>query len=136
MKVYYSASENLFYLGEWLIDYCSVPDDIKEVDEVVFHEFTAANNKAMRIAGDDGLPKWSPLPEPTTEEINFLAEQERNRLIENADSVTADWRVELLLGVISEENKAKLKQWMIYKDLLKSIDTSSSLDIKWPDAPV
>ncbi len=67
MKVFYSASENLFYLGEWLIDYYSVPDDIKEVDEVVFHEFTAANNNAMRIAGDDGLSKWSPLPEPTEE---------------------------------------------------------------------
>ncbi len=68
--------------------------------------------------------------------MKFLAEQERNSLIEDADSVTVDWREELLLGVISEENKAKLKQWMIYKDLLKSIDTSSSSNIKWPGAPV
>ncbi|MDC6402808.1 tail fiber assembly protein [Enterobacter asburiae] len=36
------------------------------------------------------------------------AEKERQRLLTNASSFTDDWRTELSLGIISDEDKAKL----------------------------
>ncbi|MFC7506824.1 tail fiber assembly protein [Pantoea stewartii] len=47
--------------------------------------------------------------------IVVRAEQKRQELIANIDDVTVDWRIELMLGDISEKNKAKLSSWMAYK---------------------
>jgi len=63
------------------------------------------------------------------------AKQQRQQLLLKADEVTADWRVELMLGDISDEDKAKLSAWMDYKKEVKAVDTSTAPDVSWPAQP-
>ncbi|HHG8789361.1 MULTISPECIES: tail fiber assembly protein [Enterobacteriaceae] len=64
-----------------------------------------------------------------------VAEQHRQMLIAQVDELTSDWRVELMLGDISEENKKKLSSWMAYKTAVKAVDISTAPDINWPVQP-
>lgn len=63
------------------------------------------------------------------------AEQHRQMLIAQVDGLTSDWRVELMLGDISEENKKKLSSWMAYKTAVKAVNVSTAPDINWPVQP-
>ncbi|WP_369833111.1 tail fiber assembly protein [Cronobacter malonaticus] len=70
-------------------------------------------------------------------EVDHIAQSENQRaqLLATADDVTADWRVELMLGDISDEDKAKLSAWMDYKKEVKAVDTSTAPDVSWPAQP-
>jgi hypothetical protein len=63
-----------------------------------------------------------------------------NRLSE-ANDITKDWRTELQLGLISDDDKTNLILWMAYIKELKTLDLSSIVDedsfnaIIWPDVP-
>lgn len=63
------------------------------------------------------------------------AEQHRQTLLSQVDGITYDWRVELMLGDISEENKKKLLSWMGYKTAVKAVDISTAPDVSWPAQP-
>ncbi|CAM8320228.1 MULTISPECIES: tail fiber assembly protein [Citrobacter] len=64
------------------------------------------------------------------------AENERQRLLEQADSVMLDWRTELLLGEISDANRAKLSAWLAYKTRVKSLDVTIDPEhVSWPVPP-
>ncbi|MBM3072330.1 tail fiber assembly protein [Lelliottia sp. RWM.1] len=65
----------------------------------------------------------------------FAAEQERQALLAQANAITADWRIELSLGIIDDEDKAKLTVWMKYIKALKAVDISTAPDVSWPDTP-
>ncbi|WP_141024788.1 tail fiber assembly protein, partial [Salmonella enterica] len=57
------------------------------------------------------------------------------------NSVIADWRTELALGDISDNDKDSLTQWMAYIRALKTLDLSDVKDeatftaIRWPALP-
>ncbi|MFL3315077.1 tail fiber assembly protein, partial [Enterobacter asburiae] len=135
----YSRKNNAFYAvslkeayemaGAW-------PDDSLNITDEMFTEFTAsAPEGKVRVAGDDGRPAWADIPPQTPEQIQAQAEKERQRLLTNAISFTDDWRTELSLGIISDEDKAKLAEWMKYIKAVKEIDTSNPADINWPARP-
>lgn len=63
------------------------------------------------------------------------AEQQRQTLLAQADAITADWRVELMLGDLSAGNKTKLSKWMAYKKAVKAVDVSAAPEISWPAQP-
>jgi len=63
------------------------------------------------------------------------AEQHRQMLLAQVDELSSDWRVELMLGDISEENKKKLSSWMAYKTAVKAVDVSTAPDVSWPVQP-
>lgn len=69
------------------------------------------------------------------------AEKQRQNLLTIASDVTADWRTELQLGMISDEDKASLVEWMTYIKTLKSLEFSNTSDeaglnkISWPIKP-
>ncbi|OSN01074.1 tail fiber assembly protein [Lonsdalea iberica] len=63
------------------------------------------------------------------------AEQRRQTLLTEADNVTSDWRVELMLGDISDDNKTKLSAWMAYKSAVNAVDVSTAPDVSWPAQP-
>ncbi|KII68656.1 Tail fiber assembly protein U' [Thelohanellus kitauei] len=69
------------------------------------------------------------------------AESKRKDLLSEAATVTADWRVELQLNTISEEDKASLIKWMEYIKAVKATELSQVKDedtfnqIEWPDKP-
>ena len=75
-------------------------------------------------------------PPPTREELIAAAEHERQQLLAHADAVMLDWRTELMLGEISEVNKAKLSAWMAYKYEVKAVDVTINPEhVNWPVSP-
>lgn len=131
----YSASQNAF----WFSDSQSVPDNAIEVSDDAFNEFsiTPLDGK-RRITGSDGLPKWEVIPPPTIEELKAAtiaeAEQKKSQLLAEASEVTRGWQTDLLLGIISDEDKEKLIAWRGYIKALNAVDTSST-EINWPERP-
>ncbi|ENZ2881135.1 tail fiber assembly protein [Salmonella enterica] len=77
-------------------------------------------------------------PPPTQEELIQAAENERQRLLAAADSVMLDWRTELMLGEISDANRAKLSAWLAYKNQVNAVDINEALNegFNWPQVPV
>lgn len=55
------------------------------------------------------------------------AEKLRSQLLAHADKVMLDWRTELMLGEISDANKAKLSAWLAYKNEVKAVDVTTDL---------
>ena len=65
-----------------------------------------------------------------------MAENNRQRLLTHADSVMLDWRTELMLGEISDANKAKLSAWLAYKNEVKVVDVTTDPEhVNWPAPP-
>lgn len=135
----YSAKTNMFYPEELRDDYVdagSWPEDGMEVDDANFAKFTSPPpDGQMRIAGADGLPAWGDKPSPTQEQLVQQTENQKTALLNEASNVTADWRVELSLGIISDEDKASLTAWVQYVKALKAVDTSAAPSIIWPTPP-
>lgn len=63
------------------------------------------------------------------------AETKKAELISKAGSVSQAWQTQLLLGIITDSDKALLTQWMKYYQQLQAVDTSKAPDIEWPQEP-
>ncbi|MGG6100419.1 virus tail fiber assembly protein lambda gpK [Pantoea allii] len=63
------------------------------------------------------------------------AEKFRRELLNEVEIMISDWRTELLLGEISDTDKAKLSAWMAYKSAVKVVDVSTAPEISWPKKP-
>ncbi|ELV7527134.1 tail fiber assembly protein [Edwardsiella ictaluri] len=64
------------------------------------------------------------------------ADAKKAALLNEANAITADWRTELALGIISDGDKTKLITWMNYIKAVKAVDTSTAPAITWPVTPV
>ena len=78
---------------------------------------------------------------PVPVDYRQRAESERARFIEIAEREISDKKTDLLLGLISDEDKEKLKVWRIYTKTLREMtfsqvtDKSSYAAIVWPELP-
>lgn len=63
------------------------------------------------------------------------AENYRSKLISFAKDTISVWQTELLLGTISDDDKASLTEWMAYIKALQVVDTSDPESITWPTEP-
>ncbi|ECL1704420.1 tail fiber assembly protein [Salmonella enterica] len=69
------------------------------------------------------------------------AEVTRQKLLNDANITITDWRTELALDEISDDDKATLTKWMAYIKGLKSLDLTGISDeatfnkIQWPALP-
>jgi len=63
------------------------------------------------------------------------ADQQKAALLSEAQTTIGLWQTELQLGVISDEDKASLIDWMKYIKAVQAVDTSKAPDITWPDKP-
>lgn len=78
---------------------------------------------------------------PVPVDYQAKAETPRQKLLDAANSAIADWRTELALGEISDDDKASLTKWMAYIRELKSLDLTGVSDeatftaIRWPALP-
>lgn len=63
------------------------------------------------------------------------AEAKKSALLSEADAVTADWRTELALGIISDQDRAKLIEWMAYIKAIKAVDTGMAPNVLFPKKP-
>ncbi|WP_318389660.1 tail fiber assembly protein [Enterobacter sp.] len=139
-KYIYSAETNEFFprslednyraSGQW-------PVVGVEFDESDFTYWKSENAPAgkIRVPGADGMPTWGNIPEPTHQQLTEEAERHRQQYLSEADGITADWIVELMLGDITDEDKNKLQLWMEYKRKVKEVDISSVPNVKWPEPP-
>ncbi|EBV0828031.1 TPA: tail fiber assembly protein [Salmonella enterica] len=78
---------------------------------------------------------------PVPVDYQAKAETTREKLLDAANSAIADWRTELALGEISDDDKASLTKWMAYIRELKSLaltgisDEATFNKIQWPVLP-
>lgn len=113
------------------------PENGIDVSDEVAAEFTGQPPEGKTIGvGADGMPAWVDIPPPTREELISAAEQVRQQLLAHADAVILDWRTELMLGKISDANRAKLSAWLAYKNEVKSADVTTAPEhVNWPVPP-
>ncbi|HAM3731090.1 TPA: tail fiber assembly protein [Escherichia coli] len=78
---------------------------------------------------------------PVPVDYSRLAEKKRQNLLNEAKDITSDWKTELELGTISDDDKVRLTQWMEYIKAVKALDLSTATDeisfdaINWPERP-
>ena len=74
-------------------------------------------------------------------DYKLKAEDERDALLQRVSIMTSDWEKDLLLGLISDEDRGKLKAYRIYAKSLQTMDFSPITDkasynaIEWPVSP-
>lgn len=74
-------------------------------------------------------------PPVTKEQQIAEAENEKQRLIAEASQKTQLWQTQLMLGIITEEDKASLKEWMLYVQQVQAVDPSLGAAVVWPTPP-
>lgn len=141
-NIYYSAKRNGFYDVDLKEVYKSSangwPDDAVAISTAQYEELLQGQSSGRLITADS-----SGLPILIDPEIDWQAraEQQRQSLLSAANVKIADWRTELQLDVISENDRASLIKWMEYIRSLKSLDfpalsiESEYNSIKWPVGP-
>ncbi|EHS7019694.1 phage tail fiber assembly protein [Escherichia coli] len=135
----YSPKSNVFvFKGSPLLTYENY-DDAVEVGDEVFNEFyqTVKDGK-RRVTGENGLPKWENIPERTAEEIRRdkvnEAARKKSFLLASAKETITGWQTDLILGIISDDEKEQLTQWRIYIKKVEAINPDDAPD-EWPDEP-
>jgi hypothetical protein len=63
------------------------------------------------------------------------AEAKKASLIAAANETTQAWQAQLMLGIITDADKAALTEWMKYIQKVQSTATESAPDITWPQQP-
>ncbi|EMJ9774524.1 tail fiber assembly protein [Morganella morganii] len=74
-------------------------------------------------------------PPLTHEQHVAIAESQKQALIAEASEKTELWRTQLMLGIITDEDKSSLKEWMLYVQKVQKADTSTAPDIDLPMKP-
>ena len=142
MSFYYTAAFNSFISEKYKTDGTytdeSWPADavLCTDDEVAMYR-CATPPAGKKLGSVAGRPVWVDVPPLTRAELFAIAENERQRLIVNADAMMLDWRTELMLGEISAANRAELSAWLAYKNKVKSIPAEEAItaEFSWPDQP-
>ncbi|WP_256380175.1 tail fiber assembly protein [Cedecea sp. FDAARGOS_727] len=114
--------------------------DVLSVADEIFAEFFVGEREGKRpVANTDGLPVWEDIPPLTPEELHAIAVQEaenrKAQLLAEAMEITREWQTDLLLGIISDEDKSRLIAWRSYVKKLNEVDATSVPDISWPYKP-
>lgn len=69
------------------------------------------------------------------EQLVAEAEEQKQTLISAANQKTQLWQTQLMLDIITEEDKASLKEWMLYVQEVQAVDPSLRADVVWPTPP-
>lgn len=118
-----------FELFSDYIPFAASPDDTEGHGRSIYNECIAGN--------------YGNIGDYTSPVIDYilLAEYRRESLLSSASDKIKDWRTELELGVISNDDKSQLVEWMSYIKELKSLDLTGIADkkayeaISWPVLP-
>ncbi len=116
------------------VDKINAPDfDGKDEIPAVYFEIDE-KIKSMKPMSDKEY--WEYINPPVTkEQLIAEAEVKKQMLISDANQKTQMWQTQLMLGIIAEEDKASLKEWMLYVQEVQTVDTSTAPDIDWPVKP-
>ncbi|WNN49059.1 tail fiber assembly protein [Siccibacter colletis] len=137
----YSAEHNSFFpiaLKQAYIQAKSWPKDGVDVDEDIVAEFTSEPpTEKVRVAGEDGLPKWAGAPSKTGDEIIAAANHKRLNIIKLANIYISErqWPSKLILERLNDIEKVNFELWLDFLDALETLDVSNAPDIIWPKPP-
>ncbi|KLP53524.1 hypothetical protein ABR39_23260 [Enterobacter genomosp. O] len=141
MTIYYSATTNGFYpefLKETYNERDTWPADALAISERWYNYLLCGQGEGKIIAPNSyGKPVLIEQP------IDWVskAEEMRQHLLSEAYTQVDDWKIELQLGTITNEEKASLGEWMAYIKKIKVMDFSAVSDedsfnrIDWPVKP-
>ncbi|MFZ5191011.1 tail fiber assembly protein [Enterobacter roggenkampii] len=79
--------------------------------------------------------KWVTDAEAQQKDEISAALDKKISLLAEANTYTGPWQTQLLLGIISDADKASLMVWMKYYQQVQAVDTSKLPDISWPEKP-
>lgn len=79
--------------------------------------------------------KWITDPAEEKAAANKEARERQAVLITEANSITQAWQTQLLLGIITEEDRALLTEWMKYIQAVQAVNVTDAPDIIWPQKP-
>lgn len=113
------------------------PEHAADVNDELMAVYSQYPPQGKMLGSDkDGNPTWLDIPPPSHEEFIRIAENEQKKLLAHADAVMLDWRTELMLGEISDANRAKLSAWLAYKNDVKAVNvTTDPGNVNWPVPP-
>lgn len=97
-----------------------------EVPELLAEELAAD--------GPDLLQRWMFNGKKVTLSPAYF-QRKRDQLVSAISARTMTWQTQLMLGMISEENKAALTRSMLYMQELQALDLSAGDGIEWPEVP-
>jgi len=64
-----------------------------------------------------------------------IAARQKSALISEANGITQAWQTQLLLGIITDADKAMLTRWMKYIQAVQAVDITDAPEIIWPVKP-
>lgn len=82
----------------------------------------------------DGV-KWVTDSDAQQQSRLDAAASEKAARVSEANSITQAWQTQLLLGIITDADKAMLTAWMKYVQAVQAADVSGAPDISWPEKP-
>ncbi|END9512506.1 tail fiber assembly protein [Escherichia albertii] len=138
MTIYYSPSTNGFYDDNLKNDYDingAWPDDAMEISDRWYHYLLNKQSEGKKINPNEYGQPVVMEPEPLTDaDMIRLAENQKQSLLQLVRDKTQLWSTQLSLNIISESDKKRLTEWMIYAQKVESIDTSI-LPVTFPEQP-
>lgn len=139
-RIFFSPGEIGFYpysmkgsyddAGTW-------PDDVVELTGKEKAEYwTIQPPKGMQLGiNANNRPVWIEVMPQLHEQSIEQAESKKQLLITEANQKTQLWQTQLMLGIITGEDKTSLTEWMLYVQKVQAVDTSAAPDIIWPEKP-
>ncbi|EKM5066606.1 tail fiber assembly protein [Cronobacter turicensis] len=115
-----------------------LPVDVVEISHTE-HEKLMEGQAAGKVISPD--ENGQPILTEQFIDWQACAESARSALLTEANSITSDWRIELMLGVLPDADKASLSRWMEYIRKVKALsftcvsDEQSFKAITWPVKP-
>lgn len=79
--------------------------------------------------------KWVTDTDAQRDAVVSKAASEKSAMISEANGVTQAWQTQLLLGIITEEDKASLTAWMKYIQAVQAVSATDAPNIIWPQKP-
>lgn len=135
---FFSPSTVSFYPAMMLDDYRgagTLPDDLVSVKNDMFTEFSGTPPEGKVRGVIESKPAWVDTPPLTVGELIRQANEIKQTLTTEANQKTQLWQTQLMLGIITDEDKISLTEWMRYVQKVQAVDTSTAPDIIWPEKP-
>jgi len=80
--------------------------------------------------------KWVTDSDAKQQSLLEAAASEKALRVSEANGITQAWQTQLLLGIITDADKAALTDWMRYIQNVQEVNISQFPNVKWPLKPI
>lgn len=80
--------------------------------------------------------KWVTDSDAQQQSLLDAAASEKAARVSEANGITQAWQTQLLLGIITDADKAALTAWMRYIQNVQEVNISQFPNVKWPMKPI